>query len=181
MLAWRNSSTRRGCDTSTRAVTKTNGHGSIAEFVVCRVSTHVLHRPFQIVETVVYCGSLVRAQLQASKSVSRVCIVFHVSAPPCARLSVSRVCIMSFIAAHAMFLAQVCKHRLASVLPTPLTLLARKGAITSFSIGAVGNCLVVLLVGTLSSPHACLLTPSQWFQRVKARHVLRKESAVAGR
>ena len=41
----------------------------------------------------------VRAQPQASKSVTRVCVVFHASA-------------------HALVLARACKHRVASVLPT---------------------------------------------------------------
>ena len=34
---------------------------------------------------------------------------------------------------------------------------------------------------TLSSPHACFLTPSLWFWRAKAPHVMSQESMVVGR
>ena len=62
---------------------------------------------------------------------------------------VTRVCIVFHAIAYAIFLAQVCKHRLASVLPT-LIVLAR--SITSLSIGVVGNCLIGLLIGFASQP-----------------------------
>ena len=102
----------------------------------------------------------VRAQPQASTSVSHVCIVFHVTA-------------------RALLLAQVCKHRLASVLPTPLIALARIRAITSLSIAAVGNCLVVLQVGHAPQPVRVSCYPVPVVP--KAHHVLSQESVVAGR
>ena len=74
------------------------------------------------------------------------------------------------------FLAQVCKHRLASLLPT-LCLSVFAGAITSLSIGVVGNCFIGLMFGFALQP-ACvpsypvLVTPtrenaSQWSETIR--------------
>ena len=73
----------------------------------------------------------VRAQPQASIYVTRVCIVFHATAYA------------------SFFRAQVCKSRLASILPS-LTVLA--GSITSWSIGFVGKCLICLVIGCALQP-----------------------------
>ena len=60
-------------------------------------------------------------------------------ARPYACMSVSRVCTQFHGAAYAFLLAQVCKHRLASVF-------------TWLSIGVVGNCLIGLLIGFALQP-----------------------------
>ena len=61
---------------------------------------------------------------------------------PAYMLRVSAACSTPLLV--LFFWLKVCKHRLASVLPT-LTVLA--GSTTSFSIGVVGNCLIGLLIG----------------------------------
>ena len=117
------------------------------------VLEHSARKPLSFMKPV-YCGSL--APVHSHKPAS---------------LSVSRVCRVFLVTAHSVFLAQVCKRRLASVVPTLRTVLARVGAITSLAIGAVGNCLAVLLPSY----------PSLWFRRAKAHHVLSQESVVVGR
>ena len=67
-----------------------------------------------------------------------------------------------------------------ALLPIPSTVLARMGAITSVSIGAVGNCLVVLLVGYALQPARAILA-RPWFLCAKAQHVLSQECMAAGR
>ena len=52
----------------------------------------------------------------------------------------------------ALFLAQVCQHCLACVLPTPLTILARIGAILSVSIRAIGIRLTGVILGFALQP-----------------------------
>ena len=79
------------------------------------------------------------------------------------------------------FWLQSARTILRALLPTPLTVPARIGAITSLSIRAVGNCLVVLLVGCALQPAR---VPSYHVLVVlcaKAQHVLSQESVVAGR
>ena len=95
-------------------------------------------------KTLVFCGSL--ASLYSYK--------------PASPSPVSASCSTSL---RAHFLAQVCKHRLATVLPAFLTVLARIRAITSLSIGAVGNCLVVRLVGYAPQPARVPSCTVLWF------------------
>ena len=112
--------------------------------------------------TLVYCGSLVRALQQASKSVSRVRIMFHV-------------------AASDHFLAEVHASTVSQP-PTPseCPLHEQKRSRRS-RIGAVGNNLVVLLVGYALQADTYAFLTRRLLLCAKAQHVLSHEPVLAGR
>ena len=67
-----------------------------------------------------------------------------------------------------LFLVQVCKHRLASVLPS-LTVLA--GSVASWSIGVVGNCLIGQLIGLAFAARTRAFLPSTCGPRHAKTHL----------
>ena len=88
--------------------------------------------------------------IRLGRGAGHLCTAAH--SRPCAALSQHvRTACLHRVPRHrsALVVAQVCKHRLASVFLTPDCL---AGAITSLSIGVVGNCLIGLLIGFALQP-----------------------------
>ena len=102
---------------------------------------------------------LVRTILKLNiKNVCDTCVLWvtRVRARSYAPLSVSRACIVCYVAAYAIFLAQVCMHRLASAVVSPLDCPCTKKSVHVVLDQSSWKQPHQTIRDSLSSPHACL-------------------------